>query len=328
MSLGGLRDPRHPSRDTYSRLEADAVAYAVSKNVVVVAAVGNSDQAPARPWRFASYPAALPHVLGVSALGKDGSSPEFSNRDPIYNDLAAPGEDVLSLFPRSITADRPACPEQGYTPCATEEFRAPEGTSFAAPQVSAAAANLVATQPQLQSDQVVKILQRTAVDATAANGCRPCGLGRDPLTGWGRLDAAAALGVLGGTPPPADAFEPNDEAGSRAYRLYGSRRAVRATLDYWDDADDVYRVHLRRGDKLFVSLTDPAGEGASLGLWAPGTEEVTGLPDLTLRLRLRTNPGPTEYLAHYATRTGWYVVHVHLLTEGSGQYRLFVQKTR
>ena len=75
MSLGGLRDPRNPSRDTYSRLEADAVAYATSKNVVVVAAVGNSDQAPRSPWPFASYPAALPHVLGVSALGRDGSSP-------------------------------------------------------------------------------------------------------------------------------------------------------------------------------------------------------------------------------------------------------------
>ncbi|HJU47204.1 MAG TPA: S8 family serine peptidase [Gaiellaceae bacterium] len=328
MSLGGLRDPRNTHRDTYSRLEADAVAYAVSKDVVVVAAVGNSDQAPARPWRFASYPAALPHVLGVSALARDGSSPEFSNRDPIYNDLAAPGEDVLSLFPRAITADRPACVEQGYTPCATDEFRAPEGTSFAAPQVSAAAANLIATQPLLRSDQVVKILQRTAVDATAANGCRPCAIGRDPLTGWGRLDAAAALGVLAGTPPVADAFEANDEAGSRSYRLYGDRRAVRATLDYWDDPDDVYKVFVRRGDKLFVSLTDPAGEGASLGLWAPGTEEVTGFADLTQRLRLRTNPGPTEYLPYYATRTGWYYVHVHLLTQGFGQYRLFLQKTR
>lgn len=328
MSLGGLRDPRNPTRDTYSRLEADAVAYAVSKGVVVVAAVGNSDQAPARPWRFASYPAALPHVLGVSAIRKDGSSPEFSNRDALYNDLAAPGEDVLSLFPRALTADRPTCVEQGYTPCATDEFRSPEGTSFAAPQVSAAAANLVATQPQLRADQVVRILERTAVDATAANGCRPCPLGRDALTGWGRLDAAAALGVLAGTPPVPDAFEANDEAGSKAYRLYGARRAVRATLDYWDDPDDVYGVYVRRGEKLFVSLTDPAGEGASLGLWEPGTEEVTGLADLTQRLRLRTSPGSTEYLPYFATRTGWYYVHVRLLTEGSGPYRLFVQKTR
>src|SRR5262249_46049554 len=61
MSLGGLRDPLEPSRDTFSRLEADAIAYAVSRNVVVVAAVGNADQAPRQPWRYASWPAALPH---------------------------------------------------------------------------------------------------------------------------------------------------------------------------------------------------------------------------------------------------------------------------
>ena len=50
-------------------LEQEAVAYAVAKGALVVAAVGNGDQAPGTPWRFASYPAALPHVLGVSALG-------------------------------------------------------------------------------------------------------------------------------------------------------------------------------------------------------------------------------------------------------------------
>ena len=81
MSLGGIRDPLDPDRDTYSRLEADAVAYAVSNGVVVVAAVGNSDQAPASPWKYASYPAALPHVLGVSATNDTGGIPTFSNRD-------------------------------------------------------------------------------------------------------------------------------------------------------------------------------------------------------------------------------------------------------
>ena len=42
------------------------------------------------PWRFADYPAALPHVIGVAALAEDGTVPGFSNRDPIYVDIAAP----------------------------------------------------------------------------------------------------------------------------------------------------------------------------------------------------------------------------------------------
>src|SRR5262249_55156390 len=92
MSLGGGRDPWQPSRDTYSRAEAEAVRYAVRHGVLIVAAAGNGDQSPREPWRFASYPAALPHVLGVSAFAQDGSVPDFSNRDAIYVDIAAPGE--------------------------------------------------------------------------------------------------------------------------------------------------------------------------------------------------------------------------------------------
>ena len=65
LSLGGVRDPRDPDRDTYSPLEASAVAYAYAKGAVLVAAVGNGDEAPTQPWPYASYPAALPHVIGV-----------------------------------------------------------------------------------------------------------------------------------------------------------------------------------------------------------------------------------------------------------------------
>jgi subtilisin family serine protease len=68
LSLGGVRDPVHLDRDTYSALEASAIAYAYSKGALLVAAVGNGDEAPRQPWPFASYPAALPHVVGVSAL--------------------------------------------------------------------------------------------------------------------------------------------------------------------------------------------------------------------------------------------------------------------
>ena len=56
LSFGGVRDPLFPGRDTYSQLEADAIAYAVSKGVLVVAAVGNGDQSPEEPWRYARLP--------------------------------------------------------------------------------------------------------------------------------------------------------------------------------------------------------------------------------------------------------------------------------
>src|SRR5262249_49568939 len=68
LSLGGVRDPQHKNRDTYSQMEASAVAYAYAKGAVLVAAVGNRDEAFSEPWPYAAYPSSLPHVIGVSPL--------------------------------------------------------------------------------------------------------------------------------------------------------------------------------------------------------------------------------------------------------------------
>ena len=334
ISLGGLRDPRNPDRDTYSRLEEAAIAYAVRRGAVVVAAVGNSDQAPTEPWNFASYPAALPHVLGVSAIGRNGASPPFSNRDRVYNDVAAPGEDILSTFPRSVTAERPSCAEQGYTPCATDDFRPPEGTSFAAPQVSAVAANLLGVRPLLRAEQVTAVIERSARDATSATGCRECELGRDRHTGWGALDGTAAVGALAGPLPPRDAHEPNDDAGGEAYRLYfpsGEKaRFVKASIDYWDDQDDVYAVYLRRRERLFVSIVPGIPSSVALALWAPGTRSVSDLARQDLRLRVSSRPGRRERVAWRAVEPGWHYVQARLTAPSVPPvaYRLSIVRTR
>jgi subtilisin family serine protease len=325
MSLGGPRDPREPSRDTYSQLEADAVAYAVSKGVLVVAAVGNADQAPAQPWPYASWPAALPHVLGVSALGPRGGSPAFSNRDTQFNDIAAPGVDMLSTFPFPLTAAFPDCVEQGYSSCGSDEYRSAEGTSFAAPQVTAAAAVLLASAPSLTSDQVTSLLLGGAVDATAANGCGPCTVGRDRFTGFGRLDQVASLERLATAPPVADRYEPNDGAGTRAYTLFGQRREVEATLDYWNDRDDVYRIYLRAGERITVTSAPDAPVRPALALWQPGTLAVDA-KSAPIR-RLATRPAGSA-LAHNAGVTGWYVLHVRATRPVTGAYRLAVSKSR
>ena len=334
VSLGGLRDPRNPSRDTYSRLEQEAVAYAVKRGAVVVAAVGNSDQAPRTPWRFASYPAALPHVLGVSALTRSGASPAFSNRDAVYNDVAAPGEDILSTFPRSLTAERAACTDQGYTPCATDEFRPPEGTSFSAPQATAVAANLLGAHPLLRPDQVTAIIERTAADATPQTGCRACASGRDAYTGWGALDGTGAVYALSGELPPRDADEPNDDAGEDAYRLYfpaGEKaRFVKASLDFWDDQDDVYGVYLHRGEKLYVSLVPAQEAQVALALWRPATVAISDLARQDLRVRLSNRPGRRERLSWTADEAGWHFLQARLTaaTATPVAYRLSIVRTR
>lgn len=327
MSLGGLRDPLDPARDSYSRLEADAVAYAVSNGVVVVAAVGNGDQAPSSPWKYASYPAALPHVLGVSAYGESGAVPRFSNRDRIYNDIAAPGEQILSIFPRPLTARFPACSEQGYSSCGPEEYRETQGTSFAAPQVSSAAAVLLSLRPTLRPEQVTAILQRTAVDLNAESGCVACGSGRDALSGWGRLDAAAAIGALTQPLPVGDRYEANDDAGTRSYEVFGSNRRIKATVDFWDDQDDVYAIRLRKGQRVYVGLTgsDTAAD-LSLAFWLPGTTSIESVGGLRFRARVSTRPGAREYLSHRAGSTGTYYVQVRMSSPGLTRYRLTIVK--
>jgi thermitase len=328
MSLGGVRDPLDPDRDTYSRLEADAVAYAVSNGAVVVAAVGNSDQAPSSPWQYASYPAALPHVLGVSATTDTGAVPAFSNRDRIYNDVAAPGLRILSILPRPLTARYPSCSEQGYSSCGPDEYREAEGTSFAAPQVSAAAAVLLSLHPTLRPEQVTRTLQATAVDLTAETGCAACGDGRDAYSGWGRLDVATAISSLAKHVPARDFYETNDDVGEgRAYAVYGSNRRLQAEVDFWDDQDDVYAIRLERNQPVYVGLTGADGSvDLSLALWLPQTGSIEDVGDSRFRVRTSARIGSRQYLSYRAPLTGTYYVQVRMSSPGVTRYRLAVVK--
>jgi subtilisin family serine protease len=322
LSLGGRRDPRNPARDTYSRLEHAAIDYATRRGVLVVAAVGNCG-ALRCPERYASWPAALPHVVGVSALSRELRVPTFSNRDLVHNDVAAPGVGILSTYPRRLTPRR--CPYRGYTLCAQYRYeRSPRGTSFSAPLVSAAGAvllgerGLLGLEP-LHSSQLSAALTRSAVDVGVA--------GRDPASGNGRLDTAAALESLSEPLPPRDRREANDDAGTRARTLAGTVGTVEATLDRWDDVRDVYRIRLVAGRTVVLTLDGPSGGNSNLFLWRPGTEHVTGRGVRRAdRLAASAQPGSFERIAFRPRRTGWHYVEARLASGASGEYRLTIER--
>jgi hypothetical protein len=258
--------------------------------------------------------------------------PDFSDRDAIYNDIAAPGEEIFSILPRALTTARPGCSGLGYSDCGPDEFRRAAGTSFAAPQVSAAAAQLIAVRPDLGPDQVAWLLTRGADDVNAGSGCPRCPFRRDRFTGWGRLNVAAAIAQAQTTSvPPFDVLEPNDGAGEASVRLWGPRgRTVRATIDFWDDQSDVYAVYLRPRQRVFASLRGPAG--TKLSLWRPGTTEVEGL-SLSIRRKLLLQSrqrGVNERFSYRAPRRrgGWYYLQVKSEAEGDGSYILSVVKAR
>jgi len=328
LSIGGLRDPFNPKLDTFSRAEADAVEYAVRRGAVLVAAVGNADEAPQTPWPFASYPAALPHVIGVSALTPTGNVPTFSDRDRIYNDVSAPGQEIYSTLPRALTSFRPLCQNQGYSDCGPDEFRHAAGTSFAAPQVTAAAAVLLALKPTLQADQVLNILERSSTDVNASNGCKQCPLQRDTFSGWGRLDVSKAIGALDGVLPNPDRSEPNDDAGRSSARLSASVTSVKATIDFWDDQIDVYRIYLRKGQRLKLALDGPEGVNSNLLLWKPGTKRVGDLRTQNRRAAQSIGPGASHKLGYRVPAKGWYYIEVKLATRGAGPYELTISRTK
>jgi hypothetical protein len=327
VSLGGIRDPDDPEHSGFSPVEQRAIDFATRNGALVVAAVGNSTWAPVQPWSYASFPSALPHVLGVGSYGKDGDVSAFSNRDQIYVDLIAPGEDIFSLFPRLLTAKNPGCDDQGYSSCGPKMYHHASGTSFSAPQAAAAAAILFGLRPSLQPDQVSTLLERTATLATPDNGCLQCSGSRDSLSGWGKLDVSAAVKALrGGHAPVRDRFEPNDDIRIGA-RIRSNRASFHATIDWWDDPFDVYRIHLRAGQSVSVAVKPRVAADISLVLWKP---ELRALADAHDSLRAKRSvhpPGATEWIHYRATAPGWYSLEVLLAKSGSGSYRIRITKS-
>ena len=128
----------------------------------------------------------------------------------------------------------------------------------------------------------------------------------------------SALTLLGdGTGlPPHDRYEPNDDAGSESHALPPLPRTIEASLDYWDDNIDVYRIRLKAGDRLFARLTPQGHAAVHLALWAPGTRHVDGLhADTSLRLETGHPAGPQARLAYRAPSGGVYYLEAKLVSK-------------
>ncbi|MCW2831823.1 MAG: hypothetical protein JWP31_2515 [Aeromicrobium sp.] len=143
-----------------------AVAYAISRRVVVVAAAGNSGCGLFGSPR--TYPAAYDGVIGVAAITRAGAVASYSNCGS-YVDVAAPGSEIVST-----TISRPdrglGCPT-GLRYCTLS------GTSMAAPHVAAAAAILISRVGRLSPSTVTSIIESTADDVGASGVDRRAGHG-------------------------------------------------------------------------------------------------------------------------------------------------------
>jgi subtilisin family serine protease len=154
-----------------SIVEKAALAYAVRRGVLVVAAAGNDALAGDAP----EYPAALLQPVGSNGIGGPGISVGASDSNGAraafseygsFVSLVAPGESVFGA--RGATRG-----SYGYA----------SGTSFAAPEVAGVAALIWAADPKLSFRQVAAILKRTASGRGAWT----------PELGFGVVDAAVAV---------------------------------------------------------------------------------------------------------------------------------------
>ena len=240
------------------REHRDATSYAFGAGATVVAASGNFR--PTQPW---IQPGNDLHVLTVNALNALDQPTGFSHQN-LYSDVSAPGESILVAVP--TWADTEDGVVDGYSRW--------DGTSFAAPMVSAAAAWILAENPRLSSDQVAEILRRSARDLA-----RP---GWDISTGWGALDLGAAVGA---STPLNDPYEPNDDIrwidGSTGFRpdrpflRASSRGTIRARIDIQKDPVDVYPVWVPRGGAVAVRLA-PRFMPTNLFVWGSGARRAIG----------------------------------------------------
>jgi subtilisin family serine protease len=162
--------------DVGSQVERAALHHAMLHDCVVVAAAGNRGFVYGNPTQ-PQYPAAY---AADGLCVQVGATDPFDRRAPWSSygpglDVVAPGVDIWTTFMTYPSEGGASYP--GYV--------AASGTSFAAPFVTGTIGLLAAARPDLAGSDVQPLLRASADDVGAP--------GVDAETGWGRLNAAAAL---------------------------------------------------------------------------------------------------------------------------------------
>ncbi|SCC15792.1 Subtilase family protein [Pseudarthrobacter enclensis] len=139
-----------------------AFLYAEQKDVVIVAAAGNRVGGNIQ----VGAPATIPGVLTVAGLDRKNTASVDASSQGISIGVAAPAEDLLGGLPGGSYAEW-------------------AGTSGSTPIVSGVAALIRSKWPTMSAEQVINRIVSTAKDAGVP--------GKDPLYGYGILNAEAAL---------------------------------------------------------------------------------------------------------------------------------------
>ncbi|RMH89553.1 MAG: hypothetical protein D6681_14225, partial [Calditrichaeota bacterium] len=219
-----------------SYLLRDAIRYGIRRGVMFVAAAGNGGNATP------TYPAAFEETISVSAVAEDGSLAPFSSYGSTI-DLAAPGQEI-------------------YAPLIGDQYGAVNGTSFAAPVVSAVLALIRSQYPHWSAEQVKGALLAGTTEAGV--------FGWDIFFGHGIVNAYRSL--IGGEQGFAEILYPEANGGTAADTVAIVGTAFSPNLRG-------YRLFYGMGETPgeYVPIAEVFGEQVvrdTLALW-----QTTGLPD-------------------------------------------------
>ncbi len=165
-----------------------AIQAAYNKGIPICVAAGN-DSVDAKY----TYPACNPQTLTVSALGKSGKLATYSNRGNVI-DFTAPGSGIVSACNGGTTVDM-------------------DGTSMAAPHITAAAAYMKMLKPDLTVEGVYNELKKYCLDLGDT--------GKDTLYGWGcpNLKSLFQNGIVGGVTGSGTDQDENNAANTASRQL-------------------------------------------------------------------------------------------------------------
>ncbi|HET8630527.1 MAG TPA: S8 family peptidase [Thermomicrobiales bacterium] len=223
-----------------------AVSYAISQNVVVVAASGNVADG------VQNYPAAYPNVIAVAASTPNDTIADFSSYGS-YVWVSAPGVNILSTYYKD-----------------GDTYAILSGTSASTPFVSGTIALMMSLQPKAMTPQAVRqILRATAVDILTP--------GFDPQSGFGRLDTFHAV-VLASMPQPTltgAAVTPTSGKGNEAFVFSAAGFAPNEPVTVWLTlSDGSYRYY--RYPSVFADAKGNLQVALGTGDPIPaGTQRVT-----------------------------------------------------